>query len=116
MTTEQKLAAVIEAQTQGGYPRWDLLLGLAFDEDCIYFTPSPVEPEERYVIIELLLNREGLKAAYGNDTCLYSFDGIHATGEELETWFWVGRAISNAWLSGGSDSAIETAYDLLPNK
>ena len=116
MTIEQMLKAIIEAQVRGGYVRWDLLSGLPIDEykEAIQFRPSPVEPLERYSILEILLTPEGLKAAYGTSEEFYRASPVHGhIGESLERWHWVARGINEAWLSGGAEKAIKMAYERL---
>lgn len=118
MTTEQKLSAIIEAQDRK-HPRQGIGAFQEFDDPNVYFAGIFSEESRRmlpYVfhILTILLDPERLKAVYGTERKFYSHDGIHATGEDLEYWMWVGRGIALAWLSEGAVAAIDIAFYRLP--
>lgn len=116
MTTEQKLQAVIEAQVKGGYDFWEKRLGgtkLGQDEygpSIGRYTLSDdgrlQDYEWAYGVIEVLLDPEGLRAAYG---------------ESYIVTYWeesVPHRVLDTWLSsdGNAEKTIDCAYDLLPKE
>jgi hypothetical protein len=115
MTPEQKLAAIIEAQAKGGYPYWE-----ATDIREELQEGEPYQAYE-YILLTILLDPQGLKAAYEDKQC----DPEGDIGEGPSYWnarfgidrrIWQHKAhkILDSWLSGEAEAAITTAYDLLP--
>jgi hypothetical protein len=120
-TPEAMLAAVIEAQVNGGQPLHRFLL-TEFDGLDGPFILIKGHDIETCHILEVLLDPEGLKAAYGEHLPC-SICSLYERHPERKdeghgcisgTWRDVARTILDAWLSGGADAAIRTAYELLP--
>lgn len=70
-------------------------------------------------VIEILLDPEGLKAAYGDGpaTPYKHMEGNHSSYIVPTQYEYVADRILNAWLSkseGNAEAAIKTAIDLLP--
>src|SRR3954453_18081528 len=99
MTTEQKLAAVIAAQVKGGFRRFA-------DADCkrICERIKPHSSDDgRDALLFVLLDPEGLRAAYGETKM--SDNVIGRPQFEREGWNSAAINILQAWLSGGAEAA-----------
>ena len=121
MTPEQKLAAIIEAQVKGGFDKFDPFLGhriFALNEGNYVRSGTSIVTGgySSAHILEILIDPWGLRAAYGTSERFYSYDGIHATGETLAYWVWMGRTIARTWLEtdGDAESTIDKAFSFLP--
>jgi hypothetical protein len=120
-TTEQKLAAVIEAQDAGGFPDNTVLLrSMWLSSDKKAVTCSMLHPEF-ISILEVLLDPDGLRAAYRDGKshsealCIEGGEvGLYRLSEAPHAHRMAAHRILDAWLSNGADAAISTAYDLLP--
>ncbi len=136
LTAQEMLTEIINAQVKGGYSEWKERL-----EDhchCGYQLQLEKHPgdrrslkgsyeddEWRYGIIEILLDPEGLKAAYGSElackncgnpgrwTCANK-DCWHPNAGVTSRGWAVAHMILLAWLAEGAEEAIRTAYELLP--
>ena len=111
MTTEQKLKAVTDAMNLCNGEFWTMRMEVISDELWD-------ESDNSWHILEILLDTEGLKAAYGerdrcrhcgNLKCTCDFPYI------VPTFDVVAHDILDSWISGGAEEAINTAYDLLPS-
>lgn len=140
-SAEQKLAAVIEAQVRGGYDEWEFLLAGMERFDSVTF-PIIWVGNDNFHPLEILLDPEGLRAAYGDEPVAYGVS-FHRPGElqkeaaftlapdadsflgrripdsdgawtDTPEWLAAAQDILHAWLSGGAEAAIQTAFDLLP--
>jgi len=138
MTTEGKLKAIISAQVKGGCEKykvnlkekyeWALcsdapLMFIETKESCKSCGFANHIDEDDYIdgratlhILEILLDKEGLVAAYGDKP--FS-GGFFAVDNDLEftaksRWRQAGHEILELWFSGGWEAAINVAYDLLP--
>lgn len=122
-TPEAKLAAIIKAQGithAWSFEEWTL----DADDSAIVIHQEFGDDKPHDVrcgILEILLDPAGLKAAYGEDLAAACEHGIPTnppTDYKVRTWKAnyevVATRILAAWLSGGSEAAIQTAYDLLP--
>lgn len=141
-TLEEMLRAIIEAQVRGGCEKYLFLIdGATLGAHHIRFSEAleildtgycACGARSRY-ILEILLDTNGLKAAYG-ERVAHDFD-FSAIDEpckrcKLRHGQWVGdyctpgyidisHSILDAWHSGPGNNlqaAIETAYKLLPPK
>ena len=119
MTNEQKLQAVIRAQEQGGCSKFQAPGRLS---KFGYLVDAPHERGEH--VLEILLDPEGLRAAYG-ETKIETGEGkrpfrynarskVKGGKNALMINEMIARRILDAWLSGGAEAAIQTAFDLLP--
>lgn len=112
LTTEQKLAAVIEAQERGGHNRWSVW------KDTVRMYGNPAAEN----VLACLLDPKGLRAAYapqGTEECVVDKGGGNVTRYTRRIPYQgavkkASYAILNAWLSGGAEAAIDTAHSLLP--
>lgn len=97
MTTEDKLHAIIEARVKGGYDSEFWTNGMRVISQSLYD-----HADNRWHILEILLDPAGLRAAYGE------------TG--WNNCWQVGHKLLDAWLSSEGDAAktIDQAYQLLP--
>lgn len=113
-TTEQMLAAVIEAQVRGGCDNWNPLKPETFSmaEEYLFARSSASYQEEEQVhVFAILLDPQGLRAAYCQQPSRWDLP-------ETERIAIPARHILDAWLSkpeGDAEAAIRTAYDLLPS-
>lgn len=129
-TPEQMLARVIEAQVAGGCEDMQELLD---DYELIERRMwSGKKWGKSFGVIEILLDPEGLRAAYSGIRTLIETgdeqkdlilnavsDELKARGRLPEYWEWAAQIILLAWLStpeGNPTAAIKTAFDLLPPK
>lgn len=105
LTTEEKLAAIIEAHMRGGYNYWE-----AYRNNIVV---NHSAKSMTGTILNVLLDPEGLKAAYGERPTLndVSIAG-KVTNKECDVCAFL---ILDSWLSGGAEAAINTAYSLLPS-
>ena len=122
ITTEQKLKAVIDAQVKGGMFRWG-----GWTEGCHISSERNKEgiivkdgyKGECYCfILAILLDPEGLRAAYGREPRVEQ-NTKEKTDRALIHWImpcweFAARKILREWLYDGAEAAINTAYDLLP--
>lgn len=141
MTTEEKLAKCIEAQVKGGFNQHRVLANAChpkkqratwfLDLGDNAFRWEDWDDQERIALLEILLDPQGLRAAYG--------EGVHnfKSGECQRCGLWIPKLIEdagdptefmetcsevaawkilNTWLSSSGDATktIDTAYDLLP--
>lgn len=137
MTHEEKLQAIIQAQVDGGYFKWNRRLTMTSlcdgpDEmninqgdsglpeiGCYQFSGDELHWYEDSVgIIQILLDTQGLRAAYGDhEEPWYNLkDGLESCSNRHVN---VSILIMDAWHSGEGNSwkaAIDTAYELLPPK
>lgn len=120
MTTEQKLRAVIEAQAKGGFHENDLALKTGFTLDDFYVVPTGFEIAAVHVL-EILLDPEGLKAAYPGiagearmGIVLAAILNKIKNGQLVMNADLSAHLILDSWLSGGATAAIDTAFTLLP--
>ncbi len=116
MTHEEKLKAIIEAQIEGGYKQWKLILSALDDGIPSTFNfLLEFEGKKKRIsasLLEILLDTQGLKAVYG--------EGIVDDGNlPIESWLVVAKQIHIAWHSGEGNNwqaALNTAYELLTCK
>ncbi len=131
VTKEQMLKAVIDAQGNGGLTKWNRKLygGQFILSNYLLVMCSKIEKEKAEAdpnlrqmhILEILLDPEGLRAAYG-DSITEEQSSLIKGGTIFNigvTYFWkiVAQMITDSWLSkpqGDTEGAIQTAYDLLP--
>ncbi len=126
MTTEQKLAAIIEAQVKGGYDGFAGIKDRIEPQDSITKPLFWAKPDghqlSHFHPLEILLDRAGLRAAYGEsvffiDETFVAMPADNPWGREGGiSWEVAARRILDAWLSGGSEAAIQTAFNLLPSQ
>jgi len=135
---EKMLKAIIEAQVNGGFEKYKHalsyethLMGEGINKnymcDKVY---------AKAYILEILLDTDGLKAAYGDvfydeDEEIEEDNGIILNGAPCDVfqsnistniirkrltigWNATAHKILSCWLIEGTESAIKTAYDLLP--
>lgn len=119
-TYEEKLKAVIEAQVKGGYLFYSHILEVDFDvRECGLLEINSTDVFEGTRVLEIILDTQGCKAAYGLEQKFYNFDIAHPhMGQRLEYWHWVCRSIHEQLHSGEGNNyraAIDTAYGLLNN-
>lgn len=104
-TNEELLRKVIEAQVRGGCETWEDILHLAEDEyQSWWHNDSP--------ILEILLDTQGAKAAYGEEPSRYDVEGV-----TLMFWEAAQSHILLGWNTGGGNNvraALETAVSFLP--
>jgi len=103
----------------------DKSLWLCESKTCV--TNSHIHPEWLH-LLEVLLDQDGLKAAYGKrdvcDRCGEDFQECTLDDqEEIDTFDggcattacdFAAHSILDAWLCCGPEAAVETAYQLLP--
>jgi hypothetical protein len=70
-------------------------------------------------VLQVLLDPEGLRAAYGESVKVPVSNGRYTIAKNTRGYHLpipetVAHRIVDAWLSGGAEAAIQTAYDLLP--
>lgn len=119
-TLEEMLRAIIEAQKANGYAYfWCEDDGSGMSHDGTHWCG--------FSVLEILLDTDGLKAAYGEELT-FKLDVSHKPAgqtaevsfrDELPRWRFVAASIANTWHSGDGNNiqaAIETAYKLLPPK
>jgi hypothetical protein len=127
LTAEQKLTQIIEAQAKGGCDIFQISKPLEVDGDGVYCLGHG---DVATHILEILLDREGLRAAYGrglackNCAAVVKWD-IKLACQRDDCWHpkagyitrdWaVAHMILLAWLADGAEEAIDTAHSLLPN-
>jgi hypothetical protein len=124
-STEQKLAAIIKAQGEATFfiPGVDKIREVAANGRVRIHSDGL---EDDVHVLQILLDPEGLKAAYVPSTEKVSRHSRRlgrTVIREVPTKprkrekriHYVAYAIVNAWLSGGAEAAINTAYDLLPH-
>lgn len=132
MTTEEKLKAIIQAQCEGGYEKYDVF-PRGFE---MYVKGSVIlhhrQPEDEstfgvcppYSVLEILLDTQGAKAAYGLSATVEQAEKIEGGSimnvEVTPFWILVTQQILDKWHSGehGNNykSSIDTAYEFLPKK
>lgn len=112
---EEKLAAIIQKQVDGGYNGWKYQVKNGkLDE----YDPS----EPQYVgffdashhILEILLDPEGLKAIWPECKLCKEPSSIHYHNE-FKTNEDVAYLTLEAWLEGGAEAAIDRQFSLLPS-
>jgi hypothetical protein len=115
MTASEKLSAVIEAQVACGSVAYDLLVldkptrlrGELLPTGNIEWQPSSEEPYEYVSVIQILLDLEGLKAAYpGFCGSVGDLNSIQSS-DMYPFWKRVAPMILESWLSGRADAAID---------
>lgn len=118
MTSEDQLKAIIEAQMKGGCIYFENLMENIAPLDSVtapYIWFWGDGKQEPYHPLVILLDPEGLKAAYGEAPQDMTSEEYKFTG--LREWHRdCGHQILNTWLTSNGDAAktIETAYNLLP--
>ncbi len=117
LSTEAKLAAIIEAQVKGGFTKFDPFLGhrhFTLNEGSYVRSGSSIITGgcSSAHILEILLDPAGLRA-------IWSAKDDYWSGNVWQTeWEAVGHNVLDAWFSipeGDAVAAIDTAYNLLPN-
>ena len=99
MTTEEKLKAFIKASQTPILGDWT-------------WQGEHIETNYHCIgLLDLLLDPEGLREAYGEKTP--KDYGVKHHGFS-EYWLEVSHRILDSWLFVGPEKAIDTAYDLLP--
>lgn len=127
MTPEQKLQFVIEGQVRGGYEVHELAVRddtkIEVIDRFVFFEKVATSEELGGMdVIGILLDPEGLKAIYRNKRyvpCVLSLDQPTLDppalfSKQITYAEHVAHVILEAWLSGGGEAAIDTAYSLLP--
>lgn len=129
---EEKLEAIIQKQVDGGCT-WNKKLTTGefiLSDYLVVITLRQFKTEEgmnhahadphlrQFHILECLLDIEGLKAAYGTE----HVEVIRAplkSGKFFvrldEAWASAGHKILDSWFTDGANSAIDTAFSLLPS-
>lgn len=110
-TPEAQLQAIIEAQVKGGQPLFKFLLTEidGFDGPHVLIKGHDIEC---FHILEILLDPEGLKAAYGEEVKTITYNDSIILNNPA--YIGVAEITLRAWLTEGPTAAISTAYDLLP--
>ena len=131
MNLEEELKAVIEAQVEGGYYKFKWVAHKYYtilhiqDEYVSYLESSnfarkinesePYGEQSSYHILEILLDTEGLKAAYGKEPHTNYYLGMHRE-DGYKEFEYNSIRILEAWNSEAGNNykaAINTAYELL---
>lgn len=120
LSSEDKLKAIIEAQVKGGYSMYEMIIKLDFIiTSCHHivlhknFDRLPFVPVH---ILEILLDTEGCKAAYGEERESVMMGVVPVMN--IPKWEVAVKDIHWAWHSEEGNNwkkAIDTAYSLLPN-
>lgn len=114
MTPKEKIQAVIEAQVKGGFDENEFAIEQGFKIEGEYCIVIPGNMLVATHILELLLDPEGLRAVYGEVERIDHGDGLRMDIFNPPFWRRAANRILDAWLSGGAEAAIDTAYSLLP--
>lgn len=121
ISPKDQLAKVIEAQMKGGFPLWQDMIGnIVSVAPAAVICRSPFLEDEgkEYAthVLEALLHAKGLVAAYPGNWC-EDCEGPCPPSEQhpwgISFANYAAHTILTAWLSGGAEAAISTAYDLL---
>lgn len=132
MTTEEKLKAIIQAQVKGGHKTWEEILKKKFDDPSDNYAYSfeddgslgfmYYDMTHRWHILEILLDPQGLKAAYEaftveDDVKLNRYSARIFMMGFNPYWKLIGHIVFNEWLNSNGDlqKTIQAAYDLLPS-
>lgn len=97
LSIEDQLKAIIEAQVNGGCRKFKRTFN------------SQRPRVTRINYLEILLDPAGLQAAYGDE-----WIELKGRGYTMKVWEYNAEQILRAWLHEGLESAIETAFSLLP--
>src|SRR5438270_323664 len=123
MTTEEKLAAIIEAQVRGGYENWKMDPIDVRSRGYVWHAGQGHAERHFCNVLEILLDVDGLKACHGE-----ALEGglFLRAGEEVGTdsgkvmivtpmpaYVRAGHQILDSWFAGGATAAIDTAFTLL---
>ena len=109
---EEKLRKIIEAQVKGGCNDYSLVVSQLFEQNPynrLYLVGPSISDgyNMHWHVLGILLDPKGLKAAYGEEMAA----GMLTS---WTVWKYSAHSILDAWLSGGAEKAINTAYNLLP--
>lgn len=122
LTAEQQLSAIIQAQVKGGDEKWKAIriIHVNFEHGTVGMEQPPFRAIFFPHVLEILLDPEGLRAAYGEGTqkflpymwnCLVTDHSIPLNAP------FVAHRILDTWLSSGDPTAtIQTAFSLLPKQ
>jgi len=134
LTTEQQLKAIIKSMHDGGHKKWskkmysgefilsEYLVSITerYEKNGDITTHYSDLSFREFHILEILLDTDGLKAAYNKKPCSCKDNGDACGicgGYSGAYWRHVSQKILQSWNSGNNvTAALETAYDLLPSK
>ncbi len=129
MTTEEKLKGIIEAQVKGGYDQYDPLIDgrpIAVDLSAKYVIGvGKLGGRSSCQLLEILLDPQGLRAAYPDPVISYKYSREGKTGTVNQIikrrsgklqWRDFACRILDTWLSSDGNAAqtIDKAFSLLP--
>jgi len=113
LSLEEKLKAIIEAQVAGGHEKWEWFV----EENHVGLQGGELQRGvhdiyERFGILEILLDTNGAKAAYGEE-----WIDLKGRGYKMLEWEYNTQRILSAWhtVKGNNyKQAINVAFNLLP--